>query len=269
VIVRTLCGLSEHGVVTMRGWLAVATAGWLLTGCVAAQMNANALDVASTIGDLQTRQVLQNLSRFIDDPDAIPAQAILLAGFVQARNSASASATFPLDMVNKFAREFTPSATIEWTDNWYLVPVTDGDDIRRLRALYRFAVYGNHAGDVPSPERPGPYDLDHSYVATDDAPPARVRAFTGEQAPDARGVLHTGWLFWTDDGPAAPSDAPPPGPGPYRPSAPTKKLYPLGHAGRHTLFTTDRAAWGDFVVAVLGATPAAHGGAARPALGGQ
>ena len=38
---------------------------------------------------------------------------------------------------------------------------------------------------------------------------------------------------------------------------------------RHTLFTTDRAAWGDFVVAVLGATPAAHGGAARPALGGQ
>jgi hypothetical protein len=255
----------------MRRWLTVAMAGLLLAGCVSTQLNINTLDVVGTVGDLQTKQVLRNLGRFIDDPDAIPAQAVLLAGFAQARNAASASATIPLDLVERFARDFNPSGTVEWTENWYLVPVTDAEDIRRLRALYRFAVYGNRAGDKPSPERPGPYDLDRGYAATDDpeAVLSRVRAFTGDQRPDARGVLHTGWLFWTDDAPPAAADEPPPDPAPYQPSAPAGKLFPLGHVGRHTLFTTSRAAWGDFIVAVLGATPAAHGGAARPALGGQ
>lgn len=244
----------------MQRWLAIAMAALLLGGCVSAELDLNTLDLASTVGDLQTRQVLHNLGRFIDDPDSIPAQAVLIAGTVQVTNTASVSTSLPLDLIDKVSRNVNPGASADWIENWNVVPVTDADDLRRLRALYRFAVYGNHAGDQPSPERPGPYDFDRSYVRPDPKVVAdlRPRAFTGAEEADAPGVLHTGWLYWASADKAA---------GAYQPAAPGKTAYPLGHAGAYTLYTTDRAAWSDFVFAVNGATAAAHGFALRPVLG--
>jgi hypothetical protein len=248
----------------MRGWMAaVAAAGWL-TGCVSAELNGNTLDLASTVAELQTRQVVQNLGRFIDDPDALPAQAVLIAGTVQVTNNGSASLSLPLDLIGKFSRNLGVSTGFDWIENWNVVPVTDGDDIRRLRALYRFAVYGNHAGDQPSPERPGPYDFDISYVQPElrQAANRRPRAFTGAEPADAPGVLHTGWLYWSDSLLATEADQP-------EPPRAGARLYLLGHVGTRTLFTANRAAWSDFVIAVQGATTAAHSFGLRPVLGAE
>jgi hypothetical protein len=71
-----------------------------------------------------------------------------------------------------------------------------------------------------------------------------VEAFTGHQAADAPGVLHTGWLYGSDSDQQPAARHPEP--------LPAGPLYPIGHAGRHALFTSDRAAWDEFIVAVLG-----------------
>jgi hypothetical protein len=41
--------------------------------------------------------------------------------------------------ISKAAASLSGSATDSWTQTWTLDPVTDADDLRRLRALYRFA----------------------------------------------------------------------------------------------------------------------------------
>lgn len=224
----------------------------LLTGCVAAQLSGNMLGLASTIADLQTSQVLDNLGRFIDDPDAIPAQAVLISGTATVVNTLDPSFAVPLDLASKFVRQLTTSSNTQWSANWNVLPVTDADDLRHLRALYRFAVYGGLAGGKPSPERPGSYDFESDYGTRSDPQSGEWRpaAYTGHESPNARGVVHTGWLFWTDSlGNATPD----------RPSRPDgKPLFRLGRIGNHVLYTTDRAAWSGFVIAVQGATSVAR-----------
>jgi hypothetical protein len=46
--------------------------GLILTGCTDYQLKRNTLDAASTVETLYETQALANISRFIDNPDAIP-----------------------------------------------------------------------------------------------------------------------------------------------------------------------------------------------------
>jgi hypothetical protein len=42
-----------------------------VSGCGGRQLNHNTLDFSTSVGDIQTRQVLYNLSLILDDPVAI------------------------------------------------------------------------------------------------------------------------------------------------------------------------------------------------------
>ena len=133
----------------------------LLCGCASTQLNYNTLDISNTVGDLYTRQTLANLSRYIDDPMALPSQLDLLQGTIQTSNSVTPTVTAPFtaSIVNGLSRASavgttTHTATIAgsgislcasdtWQQNWNVVPMSDQNTLRNLRALYRHVLYPN------------------------------------------------------------------------------------------------------------------------------
>ena len=64
--------------------------------CASAQLNYNTVEISSTIDSVYTREALDNLSKFIDDPFAIPSQIIMVGGTIQTVNTVNPSVTFPL-----------------------------------------------------------------------------------------------------------------------------------------------------------------------------
>ena len=67
----------------------------LLAGCVSTQLNQNTLDLASTVAYLHRSQVIDNLGRFIDNPDTIPAEVALTGGIVQVKNEINPQWIYP------------------------------------------------------------------------------------------------------------------------------------------------------------------------------
>jgi hypothetical protein len=135
----------------------------LVLGCASGQLNYNTLDVAGTIDDLLTSQVIYNLARFLDNPSGNPAQVSIGSGSVTTTNGASLTLAAPLTTAvtatstaataagailpaitrstSGLAGAFslTPGATNQASQNWALTTDTDSDQERRLRALYRYA----------------------------------------------------------------------------------------------------------------------------------
>ncbi|HEY4406557.1 MAG TPA: hypothetical protein VGN55_18080 [Xanthobacteraceae bacterium] len=134
-------------------------------GCASSQLNTNTLDLASTVGDLQTRQILFNLSLVLDNPGAIPTHVDLSGGNASTTNSITPTAGSPLNdaigsvgQVTKTVANTVTTATQSqstasrasgtvgisasdaWSQSWSYNPVIDGDELRRLRSLYRYAL---------------------------------------------------------------------------------------------------------------------------------
>ncbi|MCP3442005.1 hypothetical protein [Bradyrhizobium sp. CCGUVB14] len=139
-----------------------------LIGCASTQLNLNALDLASTVNSLVSKQIVSNLGRTIDNQYAIPSQVDFAAGTVTTQNSVTPSFTDPFNAASttttavartvaaatstvstgtfaatRASQSATISASDQWNQSWTLDPITDGDKLRRLRALYRFAVRGD------------------------------------------------------------------------------------------------------------------------------
>jgi hypothetical protein len=142
----------------------VTSAAYLiLLGCASPQLNYNTLDLAGSVDDLLSSQVVYNLVRFLNDPSGNAAQVSIGSGSVSTTNQASLSLVTPLTTAvtttnaaataagavlpaitrstSGLAGAFslTPSATNQATQNWALTTDTDSDQERRLRALYRYA----------------------------------------------------------------------------------------------------------------------------------
>ena len=227
--------------------VAALSAGLLLAGCASQQLNSNALDLAATVGYLQSEQVLSNLALFIANPDAIPAQVALSSGIVQVNNTLNPTWTYPYDFLKTAANALGTSArdlhlgyTNQWVENWNLAPVSDSEDLKRLRALYRYAVYGD-VHDCAA--RCSAYDFEAEYGAT------FIRDVQGhprpiKPVPRIHDQIHTGWLYWSESG----------GGKPVLPSPPTSPVFPIGAYGDRTLYTTSRGYFSDFIIAVQGAS---------------
>ena len=95
-----------------------------LAGCASAQLNFNTLEIASTVESLQTKQVLYNISKFIDDPDAIPDQIAVSSGTVSTTNSITPNISNALARANVF------SAAASATKS-----VTQSEKSRRYRSM--------------------------------------------------------------------------------------------------------------------------------------
>lgn len=136
-----------------------------LSACASEQLNRNTLDLASTAGDLQTRQVLYNLGMFIDNPFALPAHLDISAGLASTSYSLNPQISTPFSSASTALSQTirtvsaAPSTQVEnqstrssaatsasltasdaWSQSWAYQPIIDGDELRRLRALYAYAL---------------------------------------------------------------------------------------------------------------------------------
>jgi hypothetical protein len=143
----------------MRKLIVAAATCFVLAGCASTQLNYNTLDLASSSESLIASQVLYNLARFRSSPYAIPAQVSIPSGSATTTNAVTPTLggaigpSLTTTLVNSAAApgffattktHLNPNSTVsvsagdQWSQNWTLTPLSDPDQLRRLRALYRF-----------------------------------------------------------------------------------------------------------------------------------
>lgn len=253
----------------VRSWCrrhhTVLAVALLMSGCASTQLNFNTVDVTSSVADLMTRQVLSNLGRYIDDPEALPAQADIAAGTVQTSNSVTPVITGPLSrslvfgatgaITSSTAAGSAATGTFSdgWQQNWNLAPITDANTLRNLRAIYRYAVYRTPLEaeyHVPRVAVNGKLQPDSYMLALPQCVLCGSRHLKNPR-------LHGGWLYWT--GPGANGTANPP--------PPDLPVVHLGFYSGHDLYMLksefDRGYLSDFTLFVLPVSePALNGGGA-------
>jgi hypothetical protein len=126
------------------------------SGCTHVPLMSNTARVTSTLADLHIQLVLDNVARFHDNPDTIPSFAVANAGTVSVSDQAgvgvSPSYAPTLTTAQQgggalpiFSLLLPFNAQRSLTENWSLAPVTDSDNLRRLRCAFRLLVQGKAA----------------------------------------------------------------------------------------------------------------------------
>ena len=143
----------------LRGAFAGSTALGL-SACVNTQLNGNTTEYISNLNSIYTKDVLHNLSKFIDNPSAIPSHVTFNAGTSQITNTINPSISFPLSaqIANSTAKALTSATLTTGTtlsgagagisdtniteENYQFVPLTDANTLRNFQIIYRHAVHG-------------------------------------------------------------------------------------------------------------------------------
>lgn len=234
-----------------------------------AKVNFNTVDIADNVESIYIKQALLNLSRTIDDPTSIPSQIDIAAGTAQTSNSVTPTATAPFSssiaraptgVTNTLAGSgLSIGLSDAWQQSWTISPITDGDNLRNLRALYRYVVVEN--ANLRTEYQPalinsgGKFALD-PYALRE---PHCVLC-TNRLVPNPH--LHKGWLYWSSDDPAVRPRLPPPGIG----------TVDLGRWGRHELYMAatdfDRGYLNDFVLFTMGSGAGPSAATTKQGTGG-
>jgi hypothetical protein len=124
-----------------------------LSGCTHIALRNDTVRTTNTLTDLEFQQVLDNVARFQSNPDTVPSFALATSGTVSVLDQAGAgiSPTYSPTLSNaqqgggalpilSLLFPFTSQRSV--TENWSLTPVTDADNLRRLRCAYRLVVMG-------------------------------------------------------------------------------------------------------------------------------
>jgi hypothetical protein len=151
----------------------VTASALLLLSCATPLLNSNVLDVATTVDDLATRQVVFNLARTKESRFALPAQVQILSGQVSAGSSITPGISAPLNSslmnsitqgaITTTSRGSTLSNTgvtvggaVGTQDSYSINFVQEPEQLRRLRLLYQYGAHQISAKDVicqyPIPE---------------------------------------------------------------------------------------------------------------------
>jgi hypothetical protein len=113
----------------------------------------NTVRTAATLTDLNYQQVLDNLAMFVANPSVMPSVAVINAGTVTVADQRTANANATYAPTVTFQQQagaglpilsllFNPSASRNVTENWSLAPVTDIDNLRRIRCAFQLLVLG-------------------------------------------------------------------------------------------------------------------------------
>jgi hypothetical protein len=196
----------------------------LSSGCASTQLNYNAVEVASTMDSVYTRETLNNLSKFIDDPNAIPSQMMMVGGTIQTVNTINPSISFPfaaqvaktiqaapagltLSSANTLgAAGGSISGTNSAQQNYTIAPLNDANTLRNQQALYRHAVFGIPLiGHYQTPRIffqdkffDDPYQLQRPHCVLC---ATKQGVFSGDQNPKVfeNEALPPKWLYWDSD----------------------------------------------------------------------
>jgi len=98
--------------------------------------------------DIHFKRVLDNVARFYDNPDTIPSFAVVTAGTVAVGDQAGVGVSATYSPTLSSAQQgggalpilsllFPFNGSRSLNENWSLTPVTDADNLRRLRCAYR------------------------------------------------------------------------------------------------------------------------------------
>jgi hypothetical protein len=138
----------------MRAWALVLTLLPALVGCAThASLRDNTTRTTATLTDLNYQQVLNNVAMFVSNSSALPSVAVVNSGTVTVTDqkaystSATYSPTLPFSQQGGGALPiltllFNPSVQRQLTENWTVTPVTDIDNLRRIRCAFQLLVLG-------------------------------------------------------------------------------------------------------------------------------
>ncbi|HVS36192.1 MAG TPA: hypothetical protein VMS17_11475 [Gemmataceae bacterium] len=126
-----------------------------LSGCATQRaLRDDTVRTSNTLTDLAYKQVLDNVARFHDDPDTVPSFAVASSGTVAVNDQAGAGVSPNYSPTLTFAQQgagsgleilsllFPFSVQRTTAENWSLTPITDADNLRRLRCAFRLLVLG-------------------------------------------------------------------------------------------------------------------------------
>jgi hypothetical protein len=131
----------------------------LLPGCLTHQsLRQNTVCASSTLTDLNYQQVLDNVARFVVTPSIMPQFSVVNAGTVTVADQKAANASSTYNPTLTFHQQgggalpilsllFNPSVSRSVTENWSLAPVTDIDNLRRIRCAFELVVLGGETTD--------------------------------------------------------------------------------------------------------------------------
>ena len=162
------------------------------TGCTHEQLRYNTIRQAETVSDVHQQQVLNNLAKFVESPNALPDFAWPKSGLTDVTDTGSASAGLNWSRVMSGAFLFSAvslngNAMRTEKENWSLTPINDPRKLELMRCAYQKAVascgIGGVAGDCPNCRKRWnkfytgkAYALnDDRTVKTDENDPTRVR----------------------------------------------------------------------------------------------
>ena len=144
-------------------------------GCSSTQVNENTLDIAGTYDQLIVRQVTANLIKTVVNPFGIPAFARVTVQSAQTTNSISPSFSFPLSSqvtrmtqsalgatglttgttlsrsLQRAGEGFSLGLSDQWNQGYTITPVTDPDQLRRLRLLFQYVTRSMEGVDYSDP----------------------------------------------------------------------------------------------------------------------
>jgi hypothetical protein len=127
-----------------------------LCGCTHVVLKNSTARTSATLSDILCRQILDNVARFHDNPDAVPSFSVATAGTVSVTDQAGVGVSPTYSPTLTFAQQgggalpilsllFPITGQRSISENWSLTPVTDADNLRRLRCAYRLLVQGKAA----------------------------------------------------------------------------------------------------------------------------
>jgi hypothetical protein len=142
--------------------MTVSVGCFLIAGCSSTQLNYNTSDLATSLNSLAKKQIFYNLAQASTDAQFVPSQVIIASGNAQTTNSITPTITLPFatsyQLGNTFGTasngSFTNQASLAgpglslqasdvWNQSWTMSPISDANQIGRLRALYTYVIERN------------------------------------------------------------------------------------------------------------------------------
>ena len=126
----------------LRSSLLMLMALACLNGCVAYQLKGQTANLGETVETITAAQIVSNLHSVAVNPYAIPSQFVLGAGSASISNqfTPSTPGSGPISFSGKFITGLSLQDQNQIALGWGLAPVTDFSDLRRLSALYQYAL---------------------------------------------------------------------------------------------------------------------------------
>ena len=117
----------------------LAPALFTCSGCTYVQLRKSTVNHSTTLSDIYTQQVLNNLAMFVQNPHALPFFAFPNQGTTQIQDMGSIGGP-GYTASNFVTSDFGLNASRQTTENWVLVPVSEPAKLALMRCAYRQAI---------------------------------------------------------------------------------------------------------------------------------